>query len=255
MFPGLEFTDPQPIVWAGVDDDVVDPAMATTFMAESPDAGAAAPGYQKWLIVADAHTGAVLYAEDQVQDVDVAGSVSARVTQGLGADICGPEEPEALPYARVNIGGEVAFADENGDFVIPNAGTDPVTVESPVRGQYFRVFNQGSDDTVLSMEVTPPGPADFMHNDANDEEHVRAEANAYLHANIVRDFALVVHPQLPGDRNAGGVHGQREHRVGVQRDVLRQRDQLLPRRRGLPEHGVFEHRLPRIRPSSRGLGR
>ena len=57
-------------------------------------------------------------------------------------------------------------ADENGDFVIPNGGNTDVTVQSPVRGRWFRVFNEGGADTVLSQTVTPPGPADFIHNAA-----------------------------------------------------------------------------------------
>ena len=195
MFPEMEFTAPDLVVWAGVDDMFVEPALATTFIGETVPGAAE---YQKWLFVIDAATGEVLYLEDQIHHVDVTGNVSGRATQGLGADICGPEEPEALAYARVSIqGGNTAFADENGDFVIPHGGSTDVTVESPVRGRWFRVFNSSGPDTVLSQVVSPPGPANFMHNDANNSELIRAEVNAYYHSNIVRDFTLVQNPAYP----------------------------------------------------------
>ena len=81
--------------------------------------------------------------------------------------------------------------------MIPNGGNSDVTVESPVRGRYFRVQNNGGANSVLSMNVTPPGPADFLHNAANDNDFPRAEVNGYLHANVVRDFVLVQNPTYP----------------------------------------------------------
>ncbi|MHC4416258.1 MAG: hypothetical protein ACYS0G_13335, partial [Planctomycetota bacterium] len=153
--------------------------------------------YEKWLFLVDAQTGAVLYQESQILEIDVVGNVSGMATQGVGADICEPEALEVMPYACVNIGAEVAYADEGGHFVIPNPGSSPVTVESPVRGRWFRVFNQGGPDTVLSMEVTPPGPANFVHNAANDEEFIRAEVNGYVESNVVRDFTLTYNPSYP----------------------------------------------------------
>jgi hypothetical protein len=47
------------------------------------------------------------------------------------------------------------------------------------------------------MTVTPPGPANFMHNSSNSSEYNRAEVNGYVQANIVRDFTLTYHPTYP----------------------------------------------------------
>ncbi len=101
-------------------------------------------------------------------------------------------------WARVNIGGTVAYTDENGDFTIPNSGSSPVTVESRLWGKWFRVFNQAGAETVLSKTITPPGPANFMHNNQNNDEYKRAEVNGYIQANIVRDFTLKYNPDYPG---------------------------------------------------------
>jgi len=58
----------------------------------------------------------------------------------FGSDQCGPTAPEALPYMRVDIsGGNSAFADENGNFVIPHGGSGDVTVNSPMTGRLSRI--------------------------------------------------------------------------------------------------------------------
>jgi hypothetical protein len=192
-----ELTDPALVIWAGVDDMVVQPRLAVQYIASTGTA-ADPQTYQKWLFLVDAETGEILYQEDQILHTDVEGNVSGMATQGIGADICDPEEIEVMPYARVNIvGGSTVFADENGDFVIPNAGNTPVTVESRVWGRWFRVFNQAGTDTVLSQVVTPPGPADFIHNETNISEFQRAEVNGYIEANIIRDFTLSFNPDYP----------------------------------------------------------
>ncbi len=132
--PGLvEFSDPQLVIWAGVDDEVVEPRLAVEFIGEvgspvEPEI------FQKWLFVVDAKTNAVLYQEDQILSVDVAGNVSGIATEDIGADTCEPESSIVMPWSRVNIGGTFVYTDENGDFVLPNAGNSPVTVESRVSG-------------------------------------------------------------------------------------------------------------------------
>jgi hypothetical protein len=65
-----------------------------------------------------------------------------------------------------------------------------------VRGQYFRVFNQAESDTVLELDVTPPGPANFEH-DAEQVQFKRAEVNGYIEANVVRDYTLRFNPDYP----------------------------------------------------------
>ena len=192
----VNFTDAQLVIWAGLEDMVVAPAVAVVFIADNGMPATAE--YEKWLFVAEAASGEILYQEDMIVFTDVVGNVSGMATQGVGADICEDEELEVMPYAYVNIvDGSSTYADANGDFVIPNAGDTSVTVQSPVRGQYFRVYNQGGGDTVLEQSVTPPGPANFIHNEANTNEFQRAEVNAYVEANVARDFVLTYNPDYP----------------------------------------------------------
>ena len=194
----VNFTQPELVIWAGVGDLPEQPAMAYAFIGDNGYApGDPAP--EKYLFVTDAVTGDVLHLEDMILNTDVEGNVSGRATEGSKADFCNDEVPMPMKWARVSIGGTFAYADENGDFVIPNPGSDPVDVTSVLRGQWFRVFNQaGGDATITLFDVLPPGPANFMHNDPNTEEYLRAQVNGYHHANLVRDFVIKYNPDYPG---------------------------------------------------------
>jgi hypothetical protein len=136
----------------------------------------------------------------------VTGNVSGMATTGPKADYCDPEVATAMPYAHVSIsGGNSANADVNGDFTISNSGTSSVTVQSYMYGLYFTVDNYLGSEEVLSTNVTPPGPANFMHNAANTDEYVRAQVNGYIQANHVRDWVLVQNPSFPGISTETGV--------------------------------------------------
>jgi len=51
-------------------------------------------------------------------------------------------------------------------------------------------------NALLEQEVAPPGPVDFIH-DPSQEEFTRAEVNAYIEANVVRDYVLRYNPDFP----------------------------------------------------------
>ncbi|MDY7109226.1 MAG: hypothetical protein SYC29_11380 [Planctomycetota bacterium] len=192
----VNFTDPQLVVWAGVDDLPDLPTLAHTFLGDNGyRPGDPAP--EKYLFVTDAVTGEILYVENMILNADVEGNVSALASPDYRADDCVDELVLPMPYARVSIGATVAYADEFGDFVIPNDGDDPVDVTSTVRGRWFRVNNQGGEEASITLyDVIPPGPADFLHNESNSE-FTTAEVNAYIQANIARDNALAANPEYP----------------------------------------------------------
>ncbi len=199
----VNFSAPKRVIWAGVDDRVAQPRLALTFIGDNRGV-ANATTLEDWLFVADATTGEILYKESRILDTDVEGHVSGNATQGIAADFCEFEAFEAMPNARVNIGATQAFADEFGDFVIPNAGDSEVTVQSVIKGLRFEVFNSAGPDSLLSRNVTPPGPANFIHNAFNASEFVRAEVNAYIEANVVRDWIVAANPDYPFIANQTG---------------------------------------------------
>lgn len=194
--PGLMIvSDPEPVIFAGVEGENVAPVRASVFLADNGQPNT--PNYQKFLYVVDATTGRVLYQENQILNTDVTGNVSGLATTGFAADACNAEVATPLPYAKVSIGATTAYADVNGNFSIPNAGTTAVNVNSDLTGQYFRVINNGGSNASLTLNVTPPGPANFVHNSANNTEAYRAQVNGYLQANIVHDFVLHYAPSFP----------------------------------------------------------
>jgi hypothetical protein len=198
LSPNLtNFTQPEMVIWAGVDDIMAQPVQAYSFIGDNghPTDGS---NPEKYLFITDAATGEILYIENLIIFVDVEGNVQGKATQGKAADYCEEELPDPLKWARVNIGSTVAYADSNGDFVISNSGSSSVIVESRLRGRWFAVTNQAGSNSVLYDTIIPPGPANFMHNDPNTSEFVRAEVNGYLQANVVRNFTLKYNPSYPG---------------------------------------------------------
>jgi hypothetical protein len=194
--PGLvNFSAADLVVWAGVDRVPATPAVALSFVADN---GRPATGdYQQWLFVTDAGTGAVLYREDLILHTDVTGSVHGMSTTLPKSAECNPEVDWAMPYAKVAIGSTTVYADASGNFTIPNGGTAAVTVTSYMSGYRFNVSDQGGTLETLTLTVTPPGPANFVHNAANTSEFIRAEVNAYIQCNVVRDWVLTYAPAYP----------------------------------------------------------
>jgi hypothetical protein len=190
----VNFTAAEPVIWAGIDDKPSRPAQAVTFIADNYGSGTAP---QKWLYVVDAATGKVLFQEDQIVHTDVSGSVHGKATTLPKSAECNPEVDVVMPYAKVAIGSTVAYADVSGNFTIPNSGTSSVTVTSYMSGQYFTVAAMTGTLETLTMSVTPPGPANFMHNSADTDPSIIAQVNAYVEANRVRAWVLAQNPSYP----------------------------------------------------------
>lgn len=189
--------EPAPVVWAGFEGWPQTPRLVVKQIAEIGDV-TNPEGYQRWLYLTDAETGDIVYSENQIFHADIIGTVQGRATEGDGADICAPESLMPLPYAIVSGGGQSTFADVDGNFVLSGLDVgDNTIVASPVRGEFFRVNNAGGPDASLSEFVTIPSVIDFIHNDANNSELTRAEVNAYIHSNVVRDFVLGYNPDYP----------------------------------------------------------
>ena len=192
----LHFSPTQWVIWAGVDDQAVAPVLAWTFEADNEGSGL---DPQKWLYVVEASTGSVLYRENRIIATDVTGVVHGMATTLPKSAECNPEVDMAMPYAKVAIGTTTAYANAAGNFTIPSSGTAPVTVTSYMSGQYFNVVEQSATplETLTLNNVTPPGPANFMHDSADTSPAIIAQVNAYVQANKVRDWGLAQNPSYP----------------------------------------------------------
>lgn len=191
----VNFSEPREVIFAGVEDISVTPRLAIEFIA---DAGTPPPGEapQKRLFVCDAVSGAVLYEENLVLHSNITGNVGGLATTGSQADACAAEVSTPMRWARVSRGASFVYADANGNFNIDDGGSSPVTLTSEVRGQWFRVYAGGTTFS-LSQSASAPGPSNFTHNAANNNETRRAEVNAYVQANVVRDYTLQYAPTYP----------------------------------------------------------
>jgi len=189
--PSLDkFSDQEVVIWAGYNDKDEIPRTAVSLIGFNDQA-------ERWQFVVDAETGEVLYKEDLIIFEDIAGNVQGNVTQGEGAEQCEVEANEPFRYARVNVGTTQTYTDENGDYLLSNGGTSPVTVQTRPQGQWFQVYNYTGTDLVVSRSVTPPGPGNLVLNYENTSESVRAQVNAYVEANVIRDMVLTWNPSFP----------------------------------------------------------
>ena len=199
----IEVSNEELVIWAGIDNIPEEPRLAVSFIAQRGSIRTY-PHYDKYLIVAAADTGEILLAESQITCFDVEGTVSGRATNGLGSLECHEEIEFPLPYAEVSVeGGDIeigaVFADVDGRFSVATTESDPVTVTSRLRGQWFEVFDQSSGGAIpeISFEVTPPGKANFIHNPTDGADLVTANVNAYLESNKCRDYILSYEPNFP----------------------------------------------------------
>ena len=97
---------------------------------------------------------------------------------------------------RIEIGGNTTYTDVNGTFVVLGGGSQTVT--SSVSGRYFVVNDEFDSAVSTETQTLDPGvPYNFDHNSANASEYDRAEVNAYVWANVTRDWALSHFPNMP----------------------------------------------------------
>ncbi|MFM1823026.1 MAG: hypothetical protein RI967_1292 [Planctomycetota bacterium] len=195
--PGAKVSDGEQVIWAGYEDAVAEsPRLAIKFIVDGTGVFDRETR-QKFLYVVDAASGEILYQEDQIHFADVQVQVNGVATQGSGADICGPEASTPLPYARVTYGATTLYTGVDGSLTIPNASGANLSITSTVAGRWFTV-NDVANGTVGSQTQSSTGGAlGFTHNAANTAEDQRAEVNAYIHANYVRDLALSANPSFP----------------------------------------------------------
>ena len=184
------------VIFAGVDNDLRAARLAVRFEAEGGTVFDPA-NYRKFLYITDAATGEILHQESRVLHQDIPGVVEGVATEGIGADICDDEAPIGLPYARLTVGSSTIFANAMGEFTVPLVSPGTITIGSQLRGQYFVVNNQAGADSSISQTATSGDFATILHNEANASATYRAEVNAYLHANLVRDFTLAQNPEYP----------------------------------------------------------
>lgn len=189
-----EFSPGELVIWPDTGGKPQTPRVALTFVGRGVAVSSEPRAFR---FVVDVDTNEVLHKENLIVRTDVTGNVTGMATTIPKSDECNPEVSTKFPYAKVMIGSTVAYADPNGNYTITNSGTSAVTVQSPMAGRYVVINNYAGSTETLSQSVTPPGPANFVHNSANTTASIRSQTNAYVQTQMVRDFVLKYKPTYP----------------------------------------------------------
>ena len=197
--PGATISEQEQVIWAGYDDaPATEPRVAYKFIITGTGVFDRSM-HQRILYVVDAATNKILFQEDQVRNADINVTVRGNCTTGTAADACNNEVPTALPYPRITAGGVTYYGDINGNITVPNAASANISITSTMltAGRYFNVNDVAATTESSITQSSTGGALDFLHNSANTDESDRAEVNAYLQANKVRDYLLAYNPTFP----------------------------------------------------------
>ena len=189
---GSVISDPEIVCFAGVDDMRMSPRTAMVFDAEN--GSKLDSTFRKYLLVVDLETGSTLFEENRIVHA-AEGSVNSLTTPGSSADECLEEVSTPMPYLQVSGGGNTAYTDINGNFSLPSSGS--ITVTAGVSGQYYTVNNTVGGETSGSTTIPNGGFGTIVLNEANDDEATRAQVNAYVEANKIRDYLVGLVPNYP----------------------------------------------------------
>ncbi|MFY9233818.1 MAG: hypothetical protein WAO58_05080 [Fimbriimonadaceae bacterium] len=154
---------------------------------------------KKFRAFVDANSGRILEWRNLIYTIDVAGSVQGVASPGLKPDNS-TNAPVQMAVAGLRVaitGGNFAYSNSLGDFVISNGGNSQVTVTGDMRGRWVNVVPEQGTALALSLNVTPPGPANFFFNTA-PTEFATSQVNALRHTELVHDFAKGINNTYPG---------------------------------------------------------
>jgi hypothetical protein len=183
LFRGLErWTEPELGIYQG-DGEWKAPVVVWKFLGENPDLAA----QQSKTFFVDVSTGRLVHVRNEIYHNDITGSIRAMATPGTDPDaVYNPPVLMDVPGMRVRIqGGAGVFAGLDGLFSIPSAGTLPVTVGTGVGtaagygGRWVDVVPNGSTAVTQTINMTPPGVANFVLNQV-PAQAATAQVNVFI---------------------------------------------------------------------------
>lgn len=193
--PGAEISAQEQVIWAGYEGAPVDaPRIAVKFIVTGTGVFDRELR-QRILYLVDPANGEILFQEDQIVNADMTVAAKGNATADNRADACSAEIPKPLPYARFTFGTTTSYADAFGVAVLPNVNT-ALTVTGYTDGRYFKMNDVPATESAVAMPMAE-GAFEFLHNAPNTDEGDRAEVNAYIEANRVRDFLMATNPSFP----------------------------------------------------------
>ncbi|MCW5775445.1 MAG: hypothetical protein KIS87_03230 [Phycisphaeraceae bacterium] len=180
------WTEAELVVFQG-DDTRIDPVLAWKFVGEEPDRVMR----ERYCFFVDAQTGALIHTRNEVLHVDVIGKLEGMASPGTNPDFAGnPPVMMAVQDMRVVVqGGNNAYSDDNGNFVIPHGGVNPVTVTSNLDNGLWVDVNDSSGTPVLSISGTfTPGVHGVLQYNTSPSQFTTAQVNAAIHTAKTHDY-------------------------------------------------------------------
>lgn len=190
VFLGLqEWSQPELVVWQGDGTEWVEPVLAWKVSGGAADVASEAVA-QTFFI--SAFTGEVVHSRNEIFTLeDIDGTATGNGSSGTLPDIpANPESVFPMPNMVIGLAGDPAegVTDVDGIFTIPFGGNGPVTVTSNTSdGLWVNINNNVGADETVSVEVTPPGPADLVF--ASDlAQFTVSQVNAFHHTSITHNY-------------------------------------------------------------------
>jgi hypothetical protein len=145
----------------------------------------------------DALDGSIVDRRDSIYTTDIEGSGRGYRTEPPLPDHGGnPPEDLPLPGARVRVvGAETTYVAPDGSFVLPHEDDAETAVVLDLIGLWADVGDAAGPDLSATVDVTPPGPADFLLNDPPGE-YGTAQLNAIAGVTVIHDFIKSLAPAL-----------------------------------------------------------
>lgn len=137
-------------------------------------------GWQHWV---DANTGEIYARENTYERLDVIGTVRGDIEEPTYCD--GDFD---LPLKEMNIrvpSGTGTATDADGNFLIPDVGTDTVLISTQFRGPWFREFHITG---TASTDTFPWYPGDTLDYRWNDSNSLQSERDVWRGHWQIRDF-------------------------------------------------------------------
>ncbi len=147
----------------------------------------------------DAFTGAVLQSSSTVHYFDVTGTLMSMATPGTEADHSG-NPPVQIPMAYVDVKSSAGTVqtDRFGNFNFAGVNT-PLDLTVQYDGTFNNVNNMAGGDYTITFGGVMPGQANTLVMNPSPTQYVTAQANAYHHINVVRDY---IRDTVPSDNTA-----------------------------------------------------
>ncbi len=148
----------------------------------------------------DAVNGQIVRRDEAIHHFDVWGQLMSMATPGTEADHSGnPEQEMPMSYIRVSSSsGDTTWTDRDGNFNFAGLNT-AVDLTLEYNGTFNNVNNQAGSDYTVTFNNVQPGTANHLVMNPSSGALITAQANAYQHMNVLRDY---IRDTVPTDSTA-----------------------------------------------------